>query len=275
MENARDAYSWPPLPSGGAGEDEWSDFKKHAFDELVLLIKQADREFASEPPARMDRQRELRREHHLIVVADRIRRGAPAAAELSSAKLRAAAEFILDRSAYLQAGEQTAPPRSPLEDKMLGSARVAWHKLMRRAGSRPELRGGWGSFRPAVRGSVAIIRKIASGSLKPAKRAELWREYLDERIEHLLAVTDEIVGMADCQLSRNDRLVIRDLENLLLRLRSSRRAEVPGDGDERAKDAGSPEQPAATAEGRPRRRGRRVHAVHPSRMKAQRTPHGR
>ena len=221
--------SWSELPDGGSSEDDWSTFKNKAYAELIERIQQVDQKYAHEPRARVDGIRELRREHHLLVIADRVRRSSASPQDYSGNDLRRSAEFILDRTAYMTADEGAATqPRSRLEDKMVLSARVNWHKLMRRAGSRAELRGGWGP-RKSNRGTTAILRKVSAAGLKPDVRAEILREYIEERLQQVLHVARELTITMNCKLPRKDRILIRELESLLLRTQLAKQQQLDAD----------------------------------------------
>src|SRR5690348_6973116 len=104
MANFEGPYSWSELPPANATEDDWAAFKSRAFDELCELVQQADREFRNDPHGRVERIHQFRREHHLIVVADRIRRCTAAPVGLSGCELRREAAFVVDRSAYVMDG---------------------------------------------------------------------------------------------------------------------------------------------------------------------------
>jgi hypothetical protein len=227
MAENRSCVSWNELPHGGSSEEDWSAFKSTAYEELQQSVQEIDRKYADEPQARVERIRELRREHHLIVIADRVRRSSLSPGEYSGEELRKQAEFILDRTAYIAAdGEAVTQPRSRLEENMVVSARVSWHKLMRRAGSRAELRGSWGP-RKSNGGTTAILRKVSAPGLKPDDRAEILREHIEERVQQLLYVARQVTDGMNGKLTRNDRLLIRELEYLLQRAQFAKRQKRP------------------------------------------------
>ena len=225
MADAEAPYPWSEFPSAGASDEEWARFKSQAYDELIVRIRHADRELGRTPQARVERVRSLRREHHLIVIADRIRRSTQAPPGLPGSDLRKAAEFVLDRSALIAPGEgASTPPRSRLEERMVLSARVNWHKVMRRAGSKAELRGAWGAGTPELHGITTILKKISAPRLGTEARAALLRDHIEERVRQLVRLAHEVSTRTNGKLPRNDRLLIRDLENLLNRIQSSNRA---------------------------------------------------
>lgn len=229
MSDDRGCVSWAELPHGGSGDDAWSSFKNDAFSEMIARIQEIDRNYADAPQAREERIRELRREHHLVVIADRYRRSSPSPENFSGRDLRRAAEFILDRTAYIALnGEAVTKPRTKLEDKMVLSARVNWHKLMRRAGSPAELRGGWSGGK-SNRGLTAILKRISAPGLTPAARADILRDHIEERIEQLLYVARQLTSTMNCDLPDDERVLIRDLQKLLQQVQSTRkrRAEEP------------------------------------------------
>jgi hypothetical protein len=221
MPEIEHRYSWSELPATSVGEDEWAAFKSRAFDELCNLVQKADRDFRSEPQARVQRIQQLRREHHLIVVADRIRRSAATPTDLSGRELRKAAVFIVDRSAYVVEGR--AEPRTRVEEKMITSARVNWHKIMRRAQSPAGLQGGWGAGKRELRGSTQIFKKVTAPGLKPERRAELLREHIEARLQQLLHLVRETTDATRCTLPPQDRIIVHELENLLYRAQWSKR----------------------------------------------------
>jgi hypothetical protein len=115
---------------------------------------------------------------------------------------------------------------------MVTSARVNWHKLMRRAGSRAELRGGWGA-RKTNRGTSVIMRRVTAPGLTPEARADVLRDYIEERIEQLLLVARELTVVRGCKLPREDRIVVHELENLLVRVQKPRRSERESEAREK------------------------------------------
>jgi hypothetical protein len=221
MANFEGPYSWSELPPANATDDDWAAFKSRAFDELCALVQQADREFRNDPHGRVERIHQFRREHHLIVVADRIRRCTAAPVGLSGCELRREAAFVVDRSAYVMDGR--AGPRTPLEEKMMASARVHWHKIMRRAQSPAGLQGGWSAAKPELRGSTQILRKLTAPGLKPERRAELLREHIEERLQQLVDLVRETTETTRFALPRQDRIIVHELENLLYRTQWSKR----------------------------------------------------
>lgn len=228
---------WSRLPSSTANNDDWASFKSDAYGHIVDAIRAIDRKFANEPRARVDHLRALRREHHLLIVADRIRRTFRPPEKATGRELRQAAEFVLDRSDFIASGVGHAPPRTRLEENMLVSARVNWHKLMRRAGSHAELRGGWRQYRGILRGAAPLFRKLERPELTRKERGSILRDHIKDRIEQLVEISREAMRREDFKLTRRQHLLVRDLEGLLERARncvrmetrSSSRAEDPAD----------------------------------------------
>lgn len=206
---------WTDLPPAHASDEDWTAFKRAAFDEMREHVRRADREFPNQPQARLERIHQLRREHHVIVVADRIRKSAAAPPGPSGPSLRDAAAFIVDRTAYVI--EKRAGPRSAAEEKMMTSARVHWHKIMRQAQSPAGLQGGWATGRRELRGSTQIQKKLNSRRLTPDKRAELLRAYIEERLQQLVDLVRETTEVSRWTLPRQDRIIVQELENLLYR----------------------------------------------------------
>jgi hypothetical protein len=217
-QESQQVLEWP---HGIASDEEWSAFRQAAYDRVVDNIKLIDIELATEPHRRTNELGNLKREHHLVVIADRIRRTSPGLSH-PSAELRQTAEFILDRSAFIAAqGANRVPPRTAIEERMLVSGRVNWHKLMRRANSRAGTQGGWLTNSRTRRGSNHLLRQIANPKTKPAVRGVALLKYIRERLEHLVSVSNEVTGSSNCALSRRDRLLLRDLESVLMRARGS------------------------------------------------------
>lgn len=209
------------LPAWNAGDAPWSDFRRATFDEVVEAIQEIDRRFAGDPHARVQKLRELRREHHLVVIAERIRRGPTASHALARGGLRRAASFVLDRSDHIAAdGGRVARKRTHLEENMLTSARVNWHKLMRRAGSRAEIRGGWNEAATGLRGTAGVLKKVRNPALGPAERGKILREHIQARIEQLVRLAGEVAAHGDCSLSTEDSAVIDVLGTLARQMRS-------------------------------------------------------
>ena len=211
---------WPGAPAPDAVEEDWLAYKQRTYVQFVNLIRAVDRELGGQPYQRLEQLRRLRREHHLILVADRIRRESSAGRELSREELRAAAEQIVDRGARLGAtGMDETRPMSRADERMMISARVNWHKLLRKAGSRAELRGIWGGKRRYSGIQTAVGRIIGQRPKKDAQMA--LREYVRDRLEQLLAIYNEVLARAEIAPSRQDRVLARELELLLRRARTA------------------------------------------------------
>ena len=75
--------------------------------------------------ARKESLQDLRHVHHVLYVADRIRNAAVKARNAVPADLQSSAELILERGAARDG-------RSPMEVQYATSARVNWHKLLKR-----------------------------------------------------------------------------------------------------------------------------------------------
>lgn len=211
---------WRGAPRPDAVEDDWLAYKQRTYDDFIHLIRAADRQLSAQPYRRLEQLRRVRREHHLILVADRIRREAAAGRELTREELRAAAERIVDRGARLGAsGMDETRPRSRADERMMISARVHWHKLLRKAGSRAELRGIWGGKRHYSGIQTAVGRIIGQRPKKGAQEA--LREHIRDRLEQLLAIYNEVVARAEIAPSRQDRLLARELELVLRRARTA------------------------------------------------------
>ena len=207
------------FPTSASDSGAWTNFKRELYDQFVEAIRQIDRAFAQEPHARAQKLRELRREHHLIVIADRIRR-TNEPRDLSGEELKKAAAFVLDRMDHVAAlGVESAGPRSHAEENMLTSARVNWHKLMKRAGSRAELRGGWNSAVQGPRGATALLRRIKNPNLGREERGEILRQHVNERLEQLVSLSGEVLARGDCELSAEDSCLIDEITELARRMR--------------------------------------------------------
>lgn len=216
-DSSYDCYSRHRLLSGSASEEAWSAFKRRAFDEFFELIRQTDRALGQNPGARLERIRELRREHHLIVVADRIRRSSSAPETLSAGQLRKAAEFVVDRCC--SGGGVQAGPRSPLERRMISSARVNWHKIMRRAESSAHPTADWGAGRRELRGSTAVFRKITAPGLAHSARADMLSKHIAERLHQLVHLAREVAAATANPLPDEQARLVAELERLLDRTR--------------------------------------------------------
>jgi hypothetical protein len=209
---------WRSAPAPGAGEDDWSDYKKRTYENLIDVIRTVDRQLGGRPYLRLEQLRRLRREHHLLVVADRIRRETTSERNLSLKELRTSAERIVDRGARLGAtGTDESRTLTQADERMMISARVHWHKLLRKAGSRAELRGTWGG-RSQHSGIKTIVERIVGRRANPRAQQAL-RDYIRDRLEQLLAVANEVQARSEFYPSRMDRLLVRELELLLHRAR--------------------------------------------------------
>lgn len=212
---------WRRLPAASATDDDWYSSLQDTAEEFVKLIRRIDEDFEGDPYGRLREIRATRREHHLLIVADRVRREAADGPRLSVEDLRNAAEKIVDRGArVVVAGTGTIEPRTRDEERMLASARVHWHKLIHRAGSRSEFRGGWGE-KGGLRGTRVDSGRI--GRQRPLLRAQLLREHIRDRLEQLAALSTEICGIPASVVTRQDRLLFRELDLLLERARTAAR----------------------------------------------------
>jgi hypothetical protein len=204
------------LPDAHASAAEWQAFKRESFARFITMIQSVDEALRDEPHARLQDLRKIRREHHVIILADRIRRRMLASTDRPDVDLRMAAELILDRHLY-PPGHQPEGRlrRSRSEETMLTSARVNWHKLMRRAGSRAEPRGGWLEAKPALRGTAPILRKMANPELSPGDQIEVFRAYAEQRLQTLVGVSEELDDIVTAQLPADVRRFVRKLKDML------------------------------------------------------------
>jgi hypothetical protein len=193
-------------------------WKKVAFDFLVEKIKETDALFPNDPRERKERLRALSREHHLVYIMDRLRRRRGDGAQVSAADLTRAAQYILDRSLY-PADHHTPFVTQTIENRRaLIAARVNWHKLMHGAGAKPPGReGGWSEPDRRLRGSAKLFRALDRPGTKPSRRDELLRAYIEDRLEHLVAVSSEVTAVDKRALSQHTRLLLKDLEFALKR----------------------------------------------------------
>ena len=208
---------WDAAPSPDANEDRWSDFKAQAYAGLVEAIERTDHECSNNPAARVLRLRMVRREHHILVVADRIRRGSGPG--LSKGELRNLAENVVDPPALPPgSGAKRQSRRSRNEQKMLISARVNWHKLMRRAGSSGELRSALPGLRPASDAKYVLAR-IRNPALSAADRGDILAKHLRDRLEQLLLLSDEVFARTDCAMRNGDQAILKELDQLVASFR--------------------------------------------------------
>lgn len=210
---------WRGAPSPSAREEDWTAYKQRTYGDLIHLIRVIDRQLSAQPYLRLEQLRRLRREHHLVLVADRIRREAPAGSKLSLKELRSGAERVVDRGARLGATRtEETRPRSRADERMMISARVHWHKLLRKADSRAELRGMWGGKRRYSGVKTVVARIISQRRKKGAQQA--LREHVRDHLEKLVAVSTEVFAHDEVAPSRQDRLLVRELGLLLQRART-------------------------------------------------------
>jgi hypothetical protein len=206
--------------SEACADDLWATRKKLAFDFLVEKIKETDARFPNEPRERKERLRALGREHHLVYIMDRLRRRRGDDAQASASDLTKAAQYILDRNLY-PADDRTPFATHTIENRRaLIAARVNWHKLMHKAGARPPGReGGWSEPDQRLRGSAKLFRALETTGISPSRRDELLRSYIERRLEHLVAVSNEVAAIDKRQLHHDTRLLLKDLEIALKRSR--------------------------------------------------------
>ena len=208
----------PDLPDATAPESIWSAHKKQAFAEFIATIRHVDLAYSNNPGRRLAYMRSLRRQHHILTIADRIRRASLAAGEAPPSDLRAAAEFVIDKLHFFRAtSEPQFQARTPLEEKFRSSARVHWHKLMRRAGSSPADRRGVNySTNPVlINGTATKLRKLKSDNLEPESAARILRQYIAERLQHLLATCEETARVNEKYLSSDVREAIGKFQELV------------------------------------------------------------
>lgn len=110
------------------GSREWKRFKREALEDLRRNVTVA-LELMDGGTLRAELRR-LRRQHHLVVIADRIGRSALDNGRAPPADLMEAAEAVLEKRGH---GSQDTGSgvRNVEEERMLASARVRWHKLVR------------------------------------------------------------------------------------------------------------------------------------------------
>ena len=207
------------LPGAGADDEHWATFKAAMFDLVIDAIRLADRECPGTPSMRRHRLRRIRRKHHLIVIADRIRRSAPAGEQPGGAALEEAAALVLrHRGAAASPGAPLAP-RTRAEERLLLSARVSWHKLNRIAGTQPAAPAG-PPLRQRARSGAALLRSIARPDLSPEARARILEDHISARVDQLVHLAREAVHKGELSLSRRQQSLLRDLEALQRRARN-------------------------------------------------------
>jgi hypothetical protein len=204
------------FPKTIAGDDEWNSFKRDSFDRFVRRIKEID----AATMGLAERQRDLRalrREHHVLIVADRIRRKFRSTSEAVPLDLGRAAELVIDKAQLL--GNLTGLERTIEEQRYLTSARVSWHKLIKLADVRPVERRGVAGVRLGreIRSGSTNLRRLKNERLRPHEKGEILQRYISEHLQHLVAVADDASKPDDPPLPRENRLLIRELKTLLRR----------------------------------------------------------
>jgi hypothetical protein len=210
----------PAPPPDVRADDLWIAFKKLAFDYLVDSIKMIEARFPDDPRERKERLRGLCREHHLLYVADRLRRSLGQDCEQTAAELTQAARYILDRKLYPASIDNPFGGRTLEDRRALTAARVHWHKLMSDAGAKPPGReGGWSQPDRAFRGSAKLFQALDKPGVSPNHRSELLRKYVEGRLEHLVAVSKKVAGPDPRALTQDSRILLNDLETVLSQAR--------------------------------------------------------
>jgi hypothetical protein len=207
------------FPKAIAADDEWTRFKRESFDRFVRQIKDIDAA-ASGLAERQRKLRALRREHHVLVVADRIRQRFETSSQTVSLDLKRAAEIVLDKAQLL--GNPTGSRRrTSEEERYLTSARVSWHKLIKRAEVRPVERRGVAAMHkgPTTRKGSTKLSALRKAGIGPEEKAEILRRYVHEHLQQLVAVADGVTTPDEPPLPRATRLIIRELKTLCRRSR--------------------------------------------------------
>lgn len=210
-------------PPDVRADDLWIAFKRLAFDYLVDSIKMIEAQFPDDPRERKEQLRRLSREHHLLYVADRLRRNLGQDGGQTAAELTQAARYILDRNLYPAATDPPFGGRTLEDRRALTAARVHWHKLMGDAGAKPPGReGGWSQPDRAFRGSAKLFQALDKPGVSQNHRSELLRKYVEGRLEHLVVVSKKVAGPDPRALTQYSRILLSDLETVLSQARSRR-----------------------------------------------------
>ena len=207
------------LPGPGASDEQWSTFKAAMFDLVVDAIRLCDQECDGSPATGRHRLRQIRRKHHLIVIADRIRRSSPAGRQPAGDALEKAASLVLCHRGSASGRASKLAPRTRREERLLLSARVSWHKLSRIAGVQPPVPPD-APRRQSARRGAALLRAIAQPGLAPEARARILEDHISGRIDQLVSVVREAMLKGEFSLSKRQQSLIRDIEALQRRARN-------------------------------------------------------
>jgi hypothetical protein len=166
------------------------DFKAAMFDLVIEAIRLCDQECGDAPATRRYRLRRTRRKHHLIVIADRMRRSSPAGQQPAGDALEKVASLVLYHRGSASSRASNLAPRTRREEKLLLSARVSWHRLSRIAGVQPLVRAAAPRRQSACR-VAAVLRAIGQPGLVPEARARILEGHVSGRIDELVSVARE------------------------------------------------------------------------------------
>lgn len=201
-------------PASTAMDSEWRAFRESVSTLIVQRIKIIEEECSGDLLGRSARLRALRREHHLLIVGDRIRR---ASIGTPPADLRREAQMLLDKIELTEDGS-TARARTRQEQKFLSSARVSWHHLIKKAGARAvDPRGGPRSpkKKPSI-ATPAMLRQLVANSLSDETNRIL-RRYIAEQIEQIVVGAEEVAE--GVHLASDNRQTLGTLRRMARRIR--------------------------------------------------------
>jgi len=208
-------------PESTATEAEWRHFRGRASEIFVQKIKEIDKVRSGDSLERLADLRALRHEHNLLVVGDRIRRGAVERGQAPPADLRREAGMLLEKILIVDEGSgPIVRTRTEEEQRYLGSARVQWHKLIRRAQARPAVqrvpqRRRPSNSQPAI---AKDLRELINESVS-READRILRHYVAERIEQIMLDSDTMTQIDHRYLSADTRRILRKLRALLDHIR--------------------------------------------------------
>jgi hypothetical protein len=203
------------MPDPAAPDAHWAAFVQKSFEDIRAAIVEIDRVHRADPLQRVKLLRDIRRQHHIVVIADRLRRLRTAAGEPLNFDLLSSAEYVIERPT--RRGARVPVTRSPEDRKLAVLARVHWHKLIRAAGSEPiDMRGRRRGRRILpLNGSASQLRCLNRADIPEAEAIAILRRYIGQRLEQLIQV-------CELEISKKRSFNLGEIRSILNELRPIR-----------------------------------------------------
>jgi len=167
----------------------WNRFKRNAFEALRRDVAVA---FELMEGGRLRAElRTLRQRHHILVIADRLRRSAMEKGQALPIDLMAEAAAIFEKRGHSQRNGGS-DRRTAEQDRYLGSARVRWHKLTKELGNA----SARSPFTGGQRRAEAAPSTEASNTVADEMRLEAILQVIDATAATSLLLSSQLQTLA-------------------------------------------------------------------------------